>query len=53
MFGGRLVGSILGSTIRGSAHVRITENGRSEKPAARTRFNSFSAQSVIAWLRAT
>ena len=36
MLGGRLVGSIAGSTIRGSAQVRITVNGRSEKPAACT-----------------
>ena len=38
---------------RGSAQVRITVNGRSEKPAARTRSISSSAQSVIALLRAT
>ncbi|GAB5028399.1 hypothetical protein JHV675_48660 [Mycobacterium avium subsp. hominissuis] len=52
MLGWRLVGSMVGSTMRGSAQVRITENGRSENPAARMRFSSFSAQSVMAWLRA-
>src|SRR6478735_1675512 len=53
MFGGRLVGSSVGSTIRGSAQVLRTVNGRSENPAARTRLSSRSAQSVIALLRAT
>ena len=53
MLAGRLVGSSVGSTILGSAQVRITVNGRSENPAARTRFSSFLTQSVIAWLRAT
>ena len=31
---------MFGSTIRGSAQVRITVKGRSEKPAARTRLSS-------------
>src|ERR1700730_16037523 len=53
MFGGRFVGSSVESTIRGSAQVRITVNGRSENPAALTRFISASTQSVIAWFRAT
>ncbi|AGL25737.1 hypothetical protein J113_01965 [Mycobacterium tuberculosis CAS/NITR204] len=48
-----MVGSMLGSTMRGSAQVRITLNGRSEKPAARTRLSSDSAQSVMVWLRLT
>ena len=53
MFAGRFVGSSAGSTMRGSAHVRNTVNGRSEKPAARIRSSSVSAQSVMASLRAT
>ena len=52
MLAGRFVGSIVGSTMRGSAQVRRTVNGRSEKPAACTRLSSVSAQSVMAWLRA-